>query len=140
MLREVLVAGAVLAANVRMAVSQPGSDEEPDTSVVTADELFDIPEAMTEGTNVRLENVVVRAKSGNVVRVRYGKHEIFVSPPDPAKLDWIAVGARINVQGTLRRTPSAPQARLQYAMRTGEARRLSRTRFYVDAWALTAAN
>jgi hypothetical protein len=139
MLREVLVVGVVLAGSVRTAVSQNSPPEEPDTSVVTVDVLFDIPEAMNEGTNVRLEDVVVRAKAGNVVRVSYGKHEIFVVPPDPAKLDFIAIGAHVNVQGTLRRSPSAPQAKLEYAMRASEARRLSRTRFYVDAWSLTAA-
>lgn len=139
MLREVLVAGVVIAGSVRMGAAQPPEPEEPDTVVVGADELFEAPEAMTEGTNVRLENVIVRAKSGNILRVRYGKHEIFVVPPDPAKLDWIAVGARIHVQGTLRKPPTAPQARLEYAMRRSEARRLARARFYVDAWSVSAA-
>jgi hypothetical protein len=140
MLREVLVAGAVLAGSVAGAQPPPPppEDESPDSAVVSADELFEAPEVMTEGTNVRLDNVIVRAKTGNILRVRYGKHEIFVVPPDPAKLDWIAVGARIHVQGTLRRPPSAPQARLEYAMRRGDARRLARARFYVDAWSVSA--
>ena len=81
----------------------------------------------------------MRAKTGNILRVHYGKHEIFVVPPDPAKLDFIAVGARIHVQGTLRKPPTAPQARLQYAMRNCDARRLAHARFYVDAWSVSAA-
>jgi len=115
------------------------------TRLATAQELpgvevFDEPDEMTEGTNVRFESAVVRAKSGLLLRVAIGKHEIFVAPPDPSSLEWIAVGAKVDVQGTLQRTPTAQQARLVYAMGPVEARRLARTRFYVDAWSVSAVD
>ena len=103
-------------------------------------ELFDEPDEMTEGTNVRFEGAVVRAKSGLLMRVAVGTHEIFVAPPDPSSLEFLAVGANVDVQGTLRRTPTAAQARLIYAMAPGEARRLARTRFYVEASAVSAVD
>jgi hypothetical protein len=140
MLRKLFAVALVAAGAHGSALSQPRSDEPPDVSVISADELFADPAAMEEGLNVRLDDVVVRAKSGNTLRVRAGKHEIFVVPPDPAKLDFIAVGARLHVQGTLCRSPSAPQARLEYAMRAADARRLARTRFYIAAWAVTPAS
>jgi hypothetical protein len=103
-------------------------------------ELFDEPEQMTEGTNVHLENAVVRAKAGILLRVRVGRHDIFVVPPDPSSMEFFAVGAKVDVRGTLERTPTAQQARLIYAMGPVEAHRLARTRFYVDAWAVTAVD
>jgi hypothetical protein len=140
MLRKTIIAALVIAGAHRSALSQSGSDLGPDITVLSADELFSDPEVMTDGLNVRLEDCVVRAKPGNMLRVRVAKHEIFVVPPDPAKLDFIAIGAHVHLQGTLRKSPSASQARLQYAMRTSDARRLARTHYYVEAWALTMAD
>jgi len=131
---------AVLALTEPLAASQNGSADTSDSDVVTAEDLFATADAMTDGLNVRLEHAVVRAKSGLVLRVASQHHEIFVAPDDPSKLDFLAVGAHVDVQGTLHRAPAAPQARLVYAMSRGEARRLARTRFYVDAWALTASD
>jgi len=42
----------------------------------------------------------------------------------------------VDVRGTLRRAPGAPQARLAYAMSSREARRLARKGVYLDAWSL----
>jgi hypothetical protein len=130
---------ALLAAEP-LAASQNGSAETSDSDVRTAAQLFATPDAMTDGLNVRIEHAVVRAKSGLVLRVVADNHEIFVAPNDPTKLDFLAIGARVNVQGTLHRAPTAPQARLVYAMSRSEARRLAHTRFYIDAWALTASD
>jgi hypothetical protein len=129
MLRALCIA-AVLVAGQRLAPAQelPGV------------ELFDEPDEMTEGTNLRLEGAVVRAKAGILLRVSVGKHEIFVAPPDPSSLEFLAVGARVDVQGTLQRTPTAQQARLVYAMSRAEARRLAHTKFYVDAWSVSAVD
>jgi hypothetical protein len=121
--------GIVLVAARMAAADQP---------VVTPDELFGDPTLMNDGTNVRLQNVVVKAKSGILIRVGVDHHEIFVAPMDPSTIDFLAIGAHVDVQGTLRRTPSARQAELTYAMGSGEARRLARTQFFVDAWALSA--
>lgn len=138
MVRESLVAVAIIVAGERLAASQKGSDASG--PVLTAQELFADPESMTEGTSVRLEGAVIRAKSGLVLRVAIDKHEMFVAPIDPSTIEFLAVGARIDVQGTLHRAPSAAQARLVYAMGPQEARRLARTGFYVDAWALSAVD
>jgi hypothetical protein len=91
---------------------------------------------LIEGTNVHLEDMRVRSKSGVMMRVAYGRHEIYVAPIDPSALDFIAKGARVDVRGSLRAAPSAAQARLVYAMSAREARRLARQRVYVDAWSV----
>lgn len=104
-----------------------------------SDLLENRKELMTSGTNVRLEGMVVRAKSGRTLRVRHGKQELFVIPVDPASLEFIAVGAKVDVLGTLVETPSAGQARLMYAMSAREAQRIARQRVYVDAWSVTTA-
>ena len=132
---------ATLATNAPRAQPRDGSgsDQGSDQGVITAQQLFATPRAFTDGTNVRIENAVVRAKTGILLRVAAAKHEIFVAVPDPSALDFVAVGAHVAIQGTLRRTPSAPQARLVYAMSSREAHRLARTRFYVDAWSVTPA-
>lgn len=103
---------------------------------VPVDELFENPDLMTDGTNVRIDQAVVRAKTGTMMRVRVNDHEIFVSPIDPSSMEFIKVGARVNIQGTLRPTPTAPQGRLTYAMDASEARRLAKTKYYVDAWSV----
>lgn len=106
-------------------------------SPATNDELFGDPDAMVEGTNVRLENLVVRAKSGLLLRASYDGHEIFVAPVDPSQLDFIAIGAHIDVLGTLVPAPSKRQAQLELAMGAREARRLAHARVYVDAWSVS---
>lgn len=138
MFREVFVAVAIIAAGEHLAAAEAGSDTPG--PVLTAQELFADPEAMTDGTSVRLDGAVIRAKSGLVLRVAIDKHEIFVAPIDPSSMEFLAVGARVDIQGTLHRAPSAPQARLIYAMGPAEARRLARTGFYVDAWAVSAVD
>jgi len=134
-----VVAAALVAGSERLAMSQSGSDQAA-LPVLTGEELFAYPEAMAEGVNVRLEGAVVRAKSGIVLRVAADDHEIFVAPIDPSSLEFLAVGSRINVQGTLHAVPTAKQAQLVYAMGPKEARRLARSRFYLDAWALSAVD
>lgn len=121
-----------------MTSAQVPAEQAPDSPVVTARELFATRGAMSDGTTVRLDGVVIRAKSGNVLRVSVAKHEIFVVPHDPSALDFLTVGARLDVQGTLRRAPGARQAQLVYAMGAQEARRLARSRYYVDAWSVSA--
>lgn len=137
-----VLALVVIAGSERRGWSQkdPGAAPATDSPVVTKQELFAEPREMSEGTNVRLEDVVIRAKSGIVLRVADRKREIFVVPEDPSSLDFLAVGARVHVQGTLRAAPSARQAQLIYAMGPREARKLARSRFYVDAWVVSAVD
>ncbi len=137
MLRGRIVAITLVAAE-HLAAAQNGSDA--GGPVFTAQELFADPEMMTEGTSVRLEGAVIRAKAGILLRVAIDKHELFVSPIDPSVMEFLAVGARINVMGTLHRVPSPQQARLMYAMGPREAARLARTHFYVDAWSVSAVD
>ena len=99
--------------------------------------LFD-PQEMTDGQNVRLDEAVVRAKAGNLLRVEVNHQQIFVAPIDPSAIEHIAVGARLTIHGTLRRPPTAQQARMTYAMGATEAQRLAETPFYVEAWSVSA--
>lgn len=144
MLREAcwmsLIVAGVIAGGARVATSQNDPEQGSNSPVVTGEELFAEPAQMTAGTNVRLAGAVIRAKSGNVLRVAVGKHQIFVAPDDPSALEFLTIGAHINVVGTLRRTPSTGQAQKIYAMGASEARRLARTRFYVDAWSMSAVD
>ncbi|MDX2091058.1 MAG: hypothetical protein SFX73_24575 [Kofleriaceae bacterium] len=94
-------------------------------------------ELMAPGTNVYLEGMVVRGKSGRTLRVGRGKQELFVIPVDPTSVDYMAVGAKVDVRGMLVETPSAGQAKLVYAMSGREARRIARQRVIVDAWSVT---
>jgi hypothetical protein len=112
------------------AAGPAGTDE----GVVEKEQLFSQLGSMTEGTQVRLEDVVIRQKSGNVMRVgdRH-HHQMFVVPVDPSSLEFLTVGAHVDVLGTLRRTPSAGQARLVYAMSRGAAWQFARDRYFIDA-------
>lgn len=129
---------ALIAGAESITSAQEPAEQASDYPVVTAPELFARPDAMSDGTSVRLDGVVIRAKSGNVLRVSVARHEIFVAPNDPSTLNFLTIGARVDVLGTLRRAPSARQAQLVYAMGAYEARRLARTRYYVEAWSVSA--
>jgi hypothetical protein len=139
---SIATAAVVVALACEVADAQPpGPAPEPapeDSGPVTKDIVFGKPKQMTEGTNVFLDDVVVRAKSGNLLRVGEGRRSIWVAPNDPSVLDFIAVGAIVDVRGTLRETPSAPQAKLIYAARAGAAKKLARDRLFVDAWDVSA--
>jgi len=128
-----------VAALAGRALGQPPPREagvDPNAGPATKQELFASRSAQVEGTNVYLESMVVRAKSGLMARIGSRGHEIFVAPNDPSSLEYVAVGATVDVRGTLVRTPSAGQARLIYAMSSRESRRLARDPVYVDAWSL----
>lgn len=99
--------------------------------------LFD-PKEMTDGQNIRMDQAVVRAKAGILLRVEVDHQQIFVAPIDPSSIEFIAIGARLSINGTLRRPPTAQQARLTYAMGPSEAQRLAQSPFYVVAWSVSA--
>ena len=121
MLRAVSIAVILLAAP-QLALPQPAFD----------------PKALSDGQNVRLDEAVVRAKAGILLRVEIDHLQVYVAPIDPSASEFIAVGARVTVSGTLRRPPAEQQARLVYAMGPSEAHRLARTPFYVVAWSVSA--
>lgn len=138
---RVSLCGALLALLVSEGAraQNPPEAPDPESGPATKDELFADPEEMTAGTNVFLDDVKVRSKSGNLLRVGDGQHQLWVAPDDPSVLDFIAVGATVDVRGTLRETPSAKQAALIYAASSRAAARMARDRFYVDAWFVSAA-
>jgi hypothetical protein len=110
-----------------------------DSGPASKTELFEHPRALLQpGTNVHLENMVVRAKSGLMVRLASGKREIYAAPLDPSSLQFLALGSRVDVRGTLVEAPSVGQAMLAFAMSAHEARRLAHSRVYVDAWSVSS--
>jgi hypothetical protein len=94
------------------------------------------PESLV-GTEVYLEDVPIRRKSGNGLWVGYGRrHLLFVAPIDPSSVEALAVGARIDVRGTLRRAPAPQQAAKIFALDAASTRRFASERLYLDAWSL----
>lgn len=138
-LRAALVTVIIGASARAQDTPAPPDDPDVESGPVTQDTLFSDPDEMTAGTNVFLDDVTVREKSGNLLRVSDGRHQLFVAPNDPSVLDFIAIGATVDVRGTLRETPSAKQAMLVYAASRAAATKMARDRFYVDAWFVSAA-
>jgi hypothetical protein len=135
------VLAAVLgSAGPQRALAQQASDlVAGDTDpFVDKQRVFADLDSMTEGTPVWLQDVVVRQKSGNALRIGDRAHELFVVPQDPSSLDFLTIGAHVDVRGTLRKTSNASQARLIYAMSSPAARRFARDRFYVAVAAVTS--
>jgi hypothetical protein len=103
-------------------------------------QLYGASSASLADTVVSLDAVPVRSKSGNGVWVGYSPHrQIYVVPPDPSSIGFLTVGAKVDIHGTLRVTPSAGQATLSFAMDRGSAGRLARDHIYIDAWSMTSA-
>lgn len=119
--------------------AQPSGRPQPDGGFypATNQELLDTPALIAPGTNVDLQAVVVRAKSGNMMRVSLGRRQLFVAPIDPSMLGFIRVGAIVDVRGTLRASPGAAQARVTYAIDRKSAAQLARDRVFVDAWSVS---
>jgi hypothetical protein len=128
-----VLAGALMPVVLPPTMPEPSDDRSSlgDEPFVDKQQLFAHLDSMTEGTQVWLQDVVVRQKSGNVVRIGDHRHELFVVPQDPSTLDFLTIGAHVSVRGTLRKTQPAAQARLIYAMSSPAARRFARDRFYV---------
>jgi hypothetical protein len=128
-----LLVATMASGGARDAAAQRPSDQVATDNEVFVDkqQLFADRDLMTDGTQVWLEDLVVRAKSGNVLKVGDHRHELFVVPADPSSLDFLTVGAHVDVRGTLRWTQSAGQARFTFAMSPAMARRFARQRVYV---------
>jgi hypothetical protein len=115
------------------------------TEAATQDELDprlvygDAPANLAD-QNVNLENVTVRKKSGNGMWVGYtSRRQIFVVPADPSFIEFVAIGGRVDLHGTLRKAPSASQAKLTFGMDMASARRLGGEQLYIEAWSITTA-
>jgi hypothetical protein len=137
-----LLAATTALGGVRHAAAQrpPQPVEPPNEVFVDKEQLFTHRDLMTEGTQVWLRDVVVLAKSGNVVKIGDHRHELFVVPVDPSSLDFLTIGAHVDVRGTLRRTPSAAQARFIYAMGPAAARGLASARVFVASAFVSASS
>lgn len=116
---------------------------EPDTHdpanpAVIANKIYGDSPGDLAGTEVELDDVRVRAKSGNGLWVGYTRQrQIFVLPIDPSLVEFVTVGAALDIRGTLRETPSAAQAVKTFAMGAQSARKLAGDRFYIDAWTVS---
>jgi hypothetical protein len=93
--------------------------------------------ALEPGMTVELDHAVIRGISGNLMRVAHRDRELFVVPVNPSWLEFLTIGAIVDIHGALRKPPSARQAQLDYAIDRRTAARLARERFYIDAWAVT---
>jgi hypothetical protein len=118
-----LVGISVLAAMARPAAIAPTPDDDLSS--------------LEPGTTVELDHAVVRGVCGNLMRVAHKGHELFVAPEDPSWLEFVAIGAVVDIHGTLRAPPRARQAQLDYAIDRRTALRLERQRVFIDAWAMT---
>jgi hypothetical protein len=76
------------------------------------------------GSNVHLDDIPIRGKSGNGMWVGHGERRIFIAPIDPSALEFLTVGTRVDIHGTAREAPNAAQARKVYAVDRSTARRL----------------
>jgi hypothetical protein len=102
------------------------------------DRVFLHTQSLVPGLGVYLTHVVVRGKSGNLMRVGDRRREIFVAPIDPSWMDFLPIGSIVDLRGTVRETPSAGQAHQTYAAGWPVARQLARNRFYIEAWAISS--
>jgi hypothetical protein len=90
------------------------------------------------GSTVYLDDVPIRAKSGNGMWVGYtSQRRIFVAPIDPSSLNFVTVGTRVDIHGTAREAPNASLATKVFAVDGSTARRLGGDNLYIDAWSLT---
>ncbi len=87
---------------------------------------------------VHLEDVPVRRKSGRGLWIGYSaRRQVFVVPVDPSFVSFVAVGAKVDVRGTLRETPGAAQAARDFALDRASTRRLANEPLYIDAWSIS---
>jgi hypothetical protein len=113
---------------------------EPDTSdpvMAGPEQVFSSGESHP-GLLVHLVDVPIRGKAGRGVWVGYEPGEqVFVVPMDPSSVEFLAVGARIDVRGELVAAPGAEHVRRHLALDASSARRLARAPHYVQAWSVT---
>lgn len=89
------------------------------------------PEALVGG-RLEIENVTVRSKAdaGMWVGEAHGS-QVFVVPSDPATVGSFDVGARVNVDGTLRKMPEPDEAIKQWGMKPGLRAQIAEEPLYV---------
>lgn len=125
-------------ANVGRADRYVPDTQDPAHPDVIANTIYGDSPGDLAGTEVELDDVRVRAKSGNGLWVGYTRQrQIFVLPIDPSFVEFVTVGAALDVRGTLRETPSAAQAAKTFAMGAQSARKLAGDRFYIEAWTVS---
>jgi hypothetical protein len=62
---------------------------------------------------------------------------VFVLPVDPSFVSFVAVGAKVDLRGTLRESPAAAQAARDFALDRASSRRLANEPLYIDAWSIS---
>jgi hypothetical protein len=136
--------GARATGIIAIVVNAAGAGEQNDAPTrprveLSRETLFadDAGEALA-GTEVVLDDVTVREKAGNGMWIGYEPgRELFAVPIDPSLLETLAVGARIDVRGTLKKALAPRQAARAFALDAAATRRYAEQRLYIDAWSIT---
>jgi hypothetical protein len=120
--------------------AQPAPAEPPlEEGFASADQVFAAkPPRSLADHEVHFEDVPVRRKSGRGLWIGYSaRRQVFVVPVDPSFVSFVAVGAKVDVRGTLRKSPAAAQAARDFALDRASARRLANAPLYIDAWSIS---
>jgi hypothetical protein len=125
-------------ANPRPPEAEP-EDEGGQAGFLSADRVFDehLPRSFADW-EVYLDDVPVRRKSGRGLWIGYSaRRQVFVVPIDPSFVSFVVVGATVDVRGTLRETPAAPQAAREFGLDRTSTRMIAREPLYIDAWSIS---
>lgn len=117
------------------------SEDEHEGAVVSVVQLVSEPSPrLFAGTRIDVHDVVVQAKSGRGIWVGpSARTALLVVPSDPAMLATITVGERVDLEGTIRETPTLAEVVRQFALDAVLAERAVEEEVYVDAAQLTEA-
>ncbi|HSK04965.1 MAG TPA: hypothetical protein VK932_27140 [Kofleriaceae bacterium] len=121
--------------------AEPAEPAEPplEEGFASAEQVFAAkPPRSLADHEVYFEDVPVRRKSGRGLWIGYSaRRQVFVLPVDPSFVSFVAVGAKVDVRGTLRESPAAAQAARDFALDRASARRLANAPLYIDAWSIS---
>lgn len=140
MVRKLALLLACAAGCRSVSAEPPPGDASPiDAPLGFATERQVFARAPAVGLEVHLEDVRIASKAGRGLWIEggRGRRQVFVVPIDPSQVEMLAPGARIDVRGTLRSSPSARQAALELGVGMRAARRIAASPHYIDAWAVT---
>ena len=143
-------ASALLGVLLAIGTSSPEARANPRTPEVdpagegkagflSADQVFaeDLPRSFADW-EVYLDDVPVRRKSGRGVWIGYSnRRQVFVVPANPSFVSFVVVGATVDVRGTLRETPAAPQAARDFGLDRTSTKMIAREPLYIDAWSIS---
>jgi hypothetical protein len=138
----VLLAIGICASEARGDSPAPEAEPEDEggkAGFLSADQVFDkdLPRSFADW-EVDLDDVPVRRKSGRGLWIGYSaRRQVFVVPIDPSFVSFVVVGATVDVRGTLRETPAAPQAAREFGLDRTSTKMIAREPLYIDAWSIS---